>query len=699
MALFYVFLSYHSCVIYILEMAYFLQMLAGFGIAEAQESKFQVAEFYQDLQDLTAQEENRDDGDGSLYAVIKVTSDNEDDDLSQFFFDFNYLKCIKEMRDGELWIFVQRNAKNVTIRREGYRPLKYSLTETIKAGKTYRMKLSVKERVKQQRILQFKVTPANENAIVKVKKEGSNEDYQLWGTVDSQGSIDRLLVTGEYLYEILADSYKTVFGKVTLTNGSSNYVENVSLIPNFGYLEIADEHGIAGAEVYINNRKVGTVPYKSGRMECRNDYQLMISMGELYKTYDSTIEIRQGETTKISPRLQSNSAEITIKVQDEAEIFINGTSKGKGSWTGRLRVGLHNVECRLPNHVSSQKQIEVRKDVSDTHVIDKPTPIEGSLYVKSNPSGAKIILDGKPLDVTTPTKIDHVLIGSHKVNIMLDKYNPEIVDINVNKDEIATVDVKLSDVKVRDAQLSDAKVSTVTGSADRTFTVGGVTFKMKLVEAGTFQMGSKKYDDEKPKHRVTITKNYYIGETEVTQALWKAVTGNSPTTDGSAWTTTYGLGDNYPAYYISYEDVQSFITKLNSMTGETFRMPTEAEWEFAARGGKKSKGYTYSGSNTIGDVTWYGSNASKTNIVKTKAANELGIYDMSGNVWEWCSDWYSSSYHNSLPQNDPIGPTTGTNRVLRGGSWFSTATYCRCANRSNYAPSNRNNYLGFRLAL
>ena len=663
-------------------MAYFLQMLAGFGIAEAQESKFQVAEFYQDLQDLTAQEENRDDGDGSLYAVIKVTSDNEDDDLSQFTFDFNYLKCIKEMRDGELWIFVQRNAKNVTIRREGYRPIKYSLTETIKAGKTYRMKLSVKERVKQQRILQFKVTPANENAIVKVKKEGSNEDYQLWGTVDSQGSIDRLLVTGEYLYEILADSYKTVFGKVTLTNGSSNYVENVSLIPNFGYLEIADEYGIVGAEVYINNRKVGTVPYKSGRMECRNDYQLMISMGELYKTYDSTIEIRQGETTKISPRLQSNSAEITIKVQDEAEIFINGTSKDKGSWTGRLRVGLHNVECRLPNHVSSQKQIEVRKDVSETHVIDKPAPIEGSLYVKSNPSGAKIILDGKPLDVTTPTMIEHVMIGSHKVNIMLDKYNREIVDINVNKDEIATVDVKLSDVKV-----------------ERTFTVGGVMFKMKLVEAGTFQMGGTEYDWEQPIHSVTITKNYYIGETEVTQALWKAVTGNSPTTDGSAWTTTYGLGDNYPAYYISYEDVQKFITKLNSMTGETFRMPTEAEWEFAARGGKKSKGYTYSGSNTIGDVAWYTSNSSKTNIVKTKAANELGIYDMSGNVWEWCSDWYSSSYHSSSPENDPTGPTTGSNRVSRGGGWADDAAYCRCADRNTYAPSYRDNYVGFRLAL
>ena len=684
-----------------LILTFFLQMLAGFSIAEAQESKFQVAEFYQDLQDLTAQEENRDDGDGALYAVIKVTSDNEDDDLSQFSFDFNYMKCIKEMRDGELWLFVQRNAKNVTIRREGYRTLKYSLTETIKAGKTYRMKLSVKERVVQvqRRILQFKVTPPNENAMVKVKKEDSNEDYQLWGAVDSQGSIDQLLVSGVYLYEIVAESYKTAIGKVSLTNGSNKYVENVTLVPNFGYLEITDEQGTAGAEVYINNRKVGTVPYKSGRMECRNDYQLMISNGDLFKTYNSTIEIRQGETTKISPRLQSNSAEITIKVQDGAEIFINGISKGKGSWTGRLRVGLHDVECRLPNHVSSQKQIEVKKDVSETHVIDKPTPIEGSLYVKSNPSGAKIILDGKPIDVTTPTMIEHVMIGSHKVNIMLDKYNPKNVDINVNKNEIATVDVKLSDVKVRDAQLSDAKVSAATGSTDRTFTVGGVTFTMKLVEAGTFLMGGKKYDDEKPKHRVTITKDYYIGETEVTQALWKAVTGYSPTTDGSSWTTTYGLGDNYPAYNISYEDVQKFITKLNSMTGETFRMPTEAEWEFAARGGKKSKGYTYSGSNTIGDVAWYGSNASKTNIVKTKAANELGIYDMSGNVWEWCSDWYSSSYHSSSPENDPTGPTTGSNRVSRGGGWADDAAYCRCADRNTYAPSYRDNYVGFRLAL
>ena len=222
---------------------------------------------------------------------------------------------------------------------------------------------------------------------------------------------------------------------------------------------------------------------------------------------------------------------------------------------------------------------------------------------------------------------------------------------------------------------------------------------MKLVEAGTFQMGSTTGDsDEAPVHSVTISKDYYMGETEVTQALWEAVTGYSPTSDGYSWSSKDGLGDNYPAYYISYEDVQSFITELNSLTGENFRMPTEAEWEFAARGGNKSKGYKYSDSNTIGDVAWYIDNSSsKTHAVKSKAANELSIYDMSGNVWEWCSDWYDT--YSSNAQTDPTGFTDTGFRVLRGGSWGDSATCCRCAFRSNGTPSDRISFVGFRLAL
>ncbi len=230
------------------------------------------------------------------------------------------------------------------------------------------------------------------------------------------------------------------------------------------------------------------------------------------------------------------------------------------------------------------------------------------------------------------------------------------------------------------------------------FTVNGVSFKMVNVAGGTFQMGSTDGDsDEQPVHNVTLS-DYYIGETEVTQALWYAVMGQKPTSDGSQWSSTNGLGDNYPAYFVSWDDCQEFITKLNALTGKTFRLPTEAEWEYAARGGNKSQGYTYSGSNTIGDVAWYTDNSnSMAHPVGTKSPNELGLYDMSGNVWEWCYDWYDS--YSSDAQTNPTGPASGSSRVNRGGSWYYSAGYCRVAYRNCLTPDFRYHYNGLRLAL
>lgn len=250
-------------------------------------------------------------------------------------------------------------------------------------------------------------------------------------------------------------------------------------------------------------------------------------------------------------------------------------------------------------------------------------------------------------------------------------------------------------VRASSSEESEDKLTT------KSFTVNGVTFCMIPVEHGTFEMGSDSSEansNEQPVHSVTISNDYYIGETEVTQALWYAVMGQKPTSDGSKWSSTYGLGDAYPAYYISWNGCQDFITKLNQLTGQTFRMPTEAEWEYAAKGGNKSQGYIYSGSNTIDDVAWYTSNSgSKTHPVATKAPNELGIYDMSGNVWEWCQDWYGG--YSSNAQTNPTGPSSGSGRVYRGGSWFYDARYGRVAYRFNYTPSSRGNHLGLRLAL
>ena len=232
-------------------------------------------------------------------------------------------------------------------------------------------------------------------------------------------------------------------------------------------------------------------------------------------------------------------------------------------------------------------------------------------------------------------------------------------------------------------------------STEPSFTVNGVSFDMVEVEGGTFTMGATAeqtgvFGDEKPAHQVTLP-SYYIGKTEVTQELWQAVMGSNP----SNFT-----GKNLPVEKVSWDDCKTFIAKLNALTGKNFRLPTEAEWEFAARGGNKSRGYKYCGSNTLSDVAWYVDNSdNKTHPVAAKTPNELGIYDMSGNVLEWCNDWYSSSYYTSESQTNPTGPDSGSSRVRRGGSWNYRENTCRVSYRGDTTPSFRYNYLGLRLCL
>ncbi len=230
--------------------------------------------------------------------------------------------------------------------------------------------------------------------------------------------------------------------------------------------------------------------------------------------------------------------------------------------------------------------------------------------------------------------------------------------------------------------------------ADEIITVNGVSFKMIGVQGGTFTMGATSeqgldaFNDEKPAHQVTLS-TFSIGETEVTQELWQAVMGQNP---------SCFRGPRRPVEMVSLEDCQNFIRELNSLTSRRFRLPTEAEWEYAARGGRKSNGYKYSGSSAIDKVAWYdGNSGSETHDVATKCANELGLYDMSGNVWEWCQGWYGS--FSSRSQTNPTGPSSGTYRMRRGGSVGSGARRCRVSNRISYSPSlSELDDLGLRLA-
>lgn len=228
---------------------------------------------------------------------------------------------------------------------------------------------------------------------------------------------------------------------------------------------------------------------------------------------------------------------------------------------------------------------------------------------------------------------------------------------------------------------------------NRNFTVNGVSFTMVYVEGGKFQMGENddkyKYSDNRPEHTVTLS-SFCIGQTEVTQELWQAVMGRNPSNH---------KGEKRPVEQVTWSDCQKFITRLNSLTDQNFRFPTEAEWEFAARGGNYSHGYKYAGSNNLDDVAWYDENSKGrfTSNVATKAPNELGIYDMSGNVMEYCNDLYG--HYSSESQTNPKGPVKGSSHIQRGGNYSTREGGCIVTIRFSSSPYDIGIADGLRLAL
>ena len=214
--------------------------------------------------------------------------------------------------------------------------------------------------------------------------------------------------------------------------------------------------------------------------------------------------------------------------------------------------------------------------------------------------------------------------------------------------------------------------------------------KTELIRAVGNEIYNMYFNDERPVHTVCVD-DFYIGKYEVTQGQWKKITGNNPSYFSSC-------GDNCPVESVSWDDVQEFIRELNNQTGKNFRLPTEAEWEYAAKsGGKNGK---YAGGNDIDTVAWYSNNSGKiTHPVGQKQSNGLGIYDMSGNVWEWVNDWYGEDYYVSSPTNNPQGPSLGSERALRGGSCGYSMNSARAANRYKYKSNKIYNNFGFRLAL
>ena len=579
--------------------------------------RFSVAEFVQDPLDLTARSDQhkRSDANGALYAIIKVKSNLPDDDLQAYRFDFGLMNSFVEHHPEaeELWVYVQKNAKVVSISRDGYISVsKYDLRTTIDAGATYNMLLSVAGPTLKMQMVMFRVKPSTAKAVVMVKGEHPGAVEEMFGIVDETGAVAKSLPFGSYTYRVAAENYYPSEGRFTLNNQAENHVEDVTLRGNFG--------------------------------------------------------------------------NITLRVESGADIYVDGEKKGTRTWTGALKAGSHQVECRQANHKPSLQTISVAENETRTITLTPPTPITGSLSITSRPLGAKITIDGKDYG-ETPKNITGLLIGKHTLELSGSGNRGGKQEVEIQENQTAIVDIELAQRDNYATVDGDAQVFTVTGHGKT------VSFKMIKVEGGTFQMGP-----EAVAHQVTLTKDYFMGETEVTNALWYAVMGKIPSQSNK--------GDSFPVESVSYKDCLKFIERLNKLLKQRFRLPTDAEWEFAAKGGNKSQGYTYAGSNTISDVAWHEENSWDKGIsspdfgtheVRTKAANELALYDMCGNVWEWCADWYGD--YSSSAQTNPTGPTTGSSRVYRGGSWISTAADCRVAFRYFNSPTLRENCLGFRLAL
>ena len=414
-----------------------------------------------------------------------------------------------------------------------------------------------------------------------------------------------------------------------------------------------------------------------------------------YISKSGSFTIGKGDMTPISVSLVSALATLSVSCPTPAvSLYVDKKSVGSLPWNGNLKEGMHLLEVRKDGYRSQQKTIQLAQQQKLDVAFDALSAIQGNLSVNFKPFGSDVYVDGVKVG-QSPRVFNGVLVGNHNVEIRKSGYATSRQTVTISEGQTASISGSLtSSTSSSSANTLSSSGSSLSGNALTIPVKNGISIEMVKVEAGSFDMGAtpemkKPYDWEKPVHRVTLTNNYYIGKYEVTQALWKIVMGSNPSNF---------KGDNLPVENVSWNNCQKFISKLNKLTGKSFRLPTEAEWEFAARGGNKSRGYLYSGSNAIGDVAWYEGNSSfMTHAVGTKQPNELGIYDMTGNVWEWCQDWYDS--YSSSPQTNPTGAVSGSYRVDRGGSWNCLARSCRASCRDRCTPDYRNNSCGLRLVL
>ncbi len=573
--------------------------------------------------------------------------------------------CEVEAKTGELWVYISDGTFNIKVAKEGFERLVYPLPETAISATVYRMKL------RGDRIDKLTVSFITEP-----------DDAEKWLDGDLLGTGDSYTVApGEHRLQVKMQGYKSY--STTIIVDEKHVLFRDIVLPTVEPVLFTVRSVPQGAGITIDN-----APY--GNTDCQvplypGTYSLRLNLAG-YEPWEQEITVTESGGNTVIGNLVKATSTLTLRISpSDAEVLINNVIETKR--TLEKGPGAYKIEVKKDGYEPETRMITVEKGTprTETFHLEQQT---GRLTFTVKPIDAQITLSNG--DKWQGGKITTLPVSDYTATATCSGYEQAQKTFRITHNAVTRVDVVMEKQKAGEV-----------GSG-----AGKSSIEMVYVKGGTFQMGSDKgKDDQKPMHRVTVS-SFNIGKYEVTQKQWMDVMGDNP---------SYWRGYEKPVEKITWYDCINFCNQLSQNEGLTpvykrtgdritmnidangYRLPTEAEWEYASRGGNKSNGYKFSGSNVLDDYGWYSGNSNMTHEIGGKQSNELGIYDMSGNIAEWCWDWYDSKFFRKDVTRDPTGPVTGLYRVSRGGHWNNDTRYCEVSFRDSGTPSTSYAEIGFRV--
>ena len=588
-------------------------------------------------------------------------------------------KHAAEYREGDhhYKFYMNDNQRVVKITHSDYEPLEIRLLADYKievhAQRVYEMVLS---NVPEKEFINVVIIsdPPDAEKIIDGKNMGTGQSFELF--------------IGSHSLKLQKSGYKNLSRDIEVSR-SKTLFNNLNL-QEVEPVMITIKSIPTGANIFLDDVEIGKTNYQPFKFP--GTYKLRLSLSK-YETIEKIITVTETNSNTFSYNLEKRTVILAINTTpSNTDIYINNEKLSNNS--KEVSPGRYKIEVKKEGYFDDSRTIDVvkGKNVTESFTLKQKT---GKLQFAVQPMEAQVTLkkDGKTIENWTGSKMKSNLpVGEYKITASLSGYKTKTRECTLELDKTTQINITLEKGTTNLANGSDLR--------------NGLN-NMIFVKGGTFQMGSNNgYSNEKPVHSVTVS-DFYIGKYEVSQKEWKEIMGSNP---------SYWKGDNLPVENVSWYDAVEFCNKKSNKEGLTrcytgsgkntkcnfnangYRLLTEAEWEYASRGGSRTAHYKYSGSNNIDDVAWYYDNSgNKTHQVGTKKPNELGIHDMSGNVWEWCWDWYDENYYSKSPTSNPKGASSSSFRVDRGGGCKYDAEYYRVAFRTHEDPNFSVFNLGFRL--